>query len=390
LESTLLRLAKRSLNRTLAAADAAIAGVLSLGPHPGRHMIVFVPNQNLHRPLMSLTKHKYLPQATLFTGALDMQCFLHPNITISIHPLAVKLNRKPTCTDPCIFTCNWPGLQGKDFNLAKLCAEAQSSHLPDLLPTPLLKTLPFCLWKKDQENCADLPRCKWTGGIIPVPDSSTPTDLVIGSLSLRQQRAMAAALQVFFQHCFCGAYSQCMRPMSVDTIICPCTYSQTPLPMTELDHDGNPQPKAEVTQDWPRERLTVARAYTMPCSLVSIANRGAGFEALMAEQHANPCSTPSQSPSPVQGSACLQAACYSGHRHAHQRAAHPQPGSSVLHSAPHILSDCPLVSIFHDRLLKDFLLHYLFWTVKGAEALATFLIHSNSLLHPLPACPDPL
>jgi len=34
-------------------------------------------------------------------------------------------------------------------------------------------------------------------------------------------------------------------------------------------------------------------------------------------------------------------------------------------------------------------LHSLFWTVKGAEALATFLIRSNSLLRPLPAHPDP-
>jgi len=92
---------------------------------------------------LSLTKHKYLPQATLFTGALDMQCFLHPNITISIHPLAVKLNRKPTHTDPRIFPCNWPGPHGKDFNLAKLQAKAQLHLITDALPEPLLKTLPF-------------------------------------------------------------------------------------------------------------------------------------------------------------------------------------------------------------------------------------------------------
>jgi len=71
--------------------------------------------------------------------------------------------------------------------------------------------------------------------------------------------------------------------------------------------------------------------------------------------------------------------------------AHPQqcPGPHVLHSAPHILSDCPLVLIFRSRILKDYSFHYLFWTVKGAEALATFLVRSNSLLHPLPPCPDP-
>ena len=98
-----------SHNRTLVAAEAAIAGILSLGPHPGRHVIIFIPNRNLYHPLLSLRKHKYLPQATLFTGALDMRCLLHPDISISLHPLAVKLNRKPTHADPRIFAYNWPG-----------------------------------------------------------------------------------------------------------------------------------------------------------------------------------------------------------------------------------------------------------------------------------------
>jgi len=229
------------------------------------------------------------------------------------------------------------------------------------------------------------------GGIIPVPESSLPSDLVIGSLSLGQCRAMAAALQVFFQHCFCGAYSQHMCPTSGDTIICPCTYLTTPLLMTELDRDGNLRLKAEVTQDRNKGRSSVARPYATPRSIVSIANRGEGFEALMAEQHAHPRTTPSRSPSPVRGSARLPAARYSGQCRIVQRMAHPhQPDTTVLHSAPHILSDCPLVSIFRSCILKDYSFHYLFWTVKGTEALATFLVRSNSLLHLLPPCPDPL
>jgi len=324
-----------------------------------------------------------------------MQCWLHPDINISIHPLAIKLNGKPTHADPCIFPCNWPGPRGKDFNLAELRAEAQLQHIPDALPTPSLKSLPFRLWKADQDNCADPPRCKWTGGIIPVPESSTPSDLVLGSLSLGQHRAMCAALQVFFQHCFCGAYSQRMRPTSGNTIICPCTYSQTPIPMTVLDRDGYPRPKVEATRDRPMGRSSVARPYATPRSLVSFANRGEGFKALMAEQHANPRLTPShspsRSPSPTRGSARLPAARYGGQRRVLQRMAHPRSSSvtPVLHSAPHILSDCPLVSIYRSCILKDFSLHYLFWTVKGAEALTTFLVRSNSLLHPLPPRLDP-
>jgi len=44
-----------------------------------------------------------------------------------------------------------------------------------------------------------------------------------------------------------NTYSQHMRPMSGDTIICPCTYLQTPLLMTKLDRDRNPWPKTKMT-----------------------------------------------------------------------------------------------------------------------------------------------
>jgi len=79
--------------------------------------------------------------------------------------------------------------------------------------------------------------------------------------------------------------------------------------MTELDCDGNPWPQVEATQDRPRGCTSVARPYATPRSHVSIANRSAGFEALMAEQHANPRLTPSQSP--ARGSARLPAARHS-------------------------------------------------------------------------------
>jgi len=380
---------RTSHDRILSATIAAIAGILALGPHPGNNITIFLPNRNLHRPLFSLTKQKYLPQAMLFTGALEMQCFLHPHTFISVLPLPVKLNRKPTRADPRIFAASWPGPRGKDFNLAKLQAEAQLHHIPNNHPPPPLKTLPFRLWKADQDDCADPPRCRWTGGTIPVPESSAPSNLVIGALSLGQRRALSAVLQVFFQHCFCGAYSRRMRPNSGDTIICPCTFSQTPLPMAELDRDGNPGPQAWVPRDRFRGRSSAARPYATPCSIVSIAPPGDGFEALMAEQHANPRATPSRTPSPDRSRACPRAAHCGSHRYTLPRLAHPRSRSPVLHSTTHILSDCPLVSIFRDHILMDRSLHSLFWTVKGTKALALFLIHSNSLLCPLPACPDP-
>ena len=164
---------------------------------------------------------------------------------------------------------------------------------------------------------------------------------------------MSATLQVFFKHCFCGEYSQCMCPTSRDTIICPCMYTQTPILMVELDCNGNPWLKAEATQDQFRGRTSDMWPYAPPHPVISVTSCGEGFEALMAEQHANPHLTPSCSPSPARGSARPQAARYSSCHHIMQHMAHPPLATPVLHSASHILSDCPLVSIFRDHLLKN-------------------------------------
>ena len=358
----------------LAAAEAAIAGILSLGPHPPSNTAVFVPNRTLHCPLFSLSKHKYLPQASAFTLALAMRCFLHLTISISILPLPTKLNRKPSRADPRIFACKWPGPRGKDFNLAELRAEVQNIRLPPSDAQAPLKTLPFRLWAQEQENCADPPVCPWTGGIIPVPESSTPSDLVLGSLTHGQRWAMSASIQVFFKHCFCGVYSMRFCPTAGDVTTCPCSFSQIPLPMVELDDDSDPWPKAEGDRDSLRGRPVVARPYAVPLPDVSAPH--VDFESLMAEFKDNPHCTPSRSPTPILAGRCCS---------------HPArpPFPLVLHSAPHVIFDCPLLATFRDRLIRGMSAHTLFWTVKGASALSLFLLRSNSLLRPLPARPDP-
>jgi len=276
---------RSSSDHMTAAAEATITGVLSLSPHPGQHTFIFVPNHTLHKPLFSLSKHKHLPQATMFMAALQMQCFLHPQTTLAVVPLPVKLQKKPTHADPRVFACDWPGPRSKDYHLAELRAEAQLLHLPHHIPPPTLKSLPFCLWKDDQDACADPPQCKWTNDIIPVPESSTPSDLVLGSLSLGQRRAMSAVLQVFTGHCFCGEYSQRMHPTSGDVTTCPCMFTQTPIPMIDLDQDGNPQPKAEGVREPPRGQSTVGQPHAALLQTISVANHG--FEDLMAE-HLDP------------------------------------------------------------------------------------------------------
>ena len=168
--------------------------------------------------------------------------------------------------------------------------------------------------------------------------------------------------------------------------------------MTELDRDGDPLPKAEGDRDRFRGRGDAARPYATPRPIVSAASRGAGFEFLMNEFRDNPRRTPSHSPPPPSARRKKRERRRTRiglpRRPSHDRRHHRARDElalrpDVLHSAPHILTTCPLVSVFRDRILQGASPHYLFWTVKGASALAMFLLRSNSLLRPLPARPDP-
>ena len=65
-----------------------------------------------------------------------------------------------------------------------------------------------------------------------------------------------------------------------------------------------------------------------------------------------------------------------------------------IHSPEHVLLEClltePYRHLIRDSILGTVNVHNIFYTIKGAESLATFLLHSNSLLRPLPPRPDPL
>jgi len=133
----------------------------------------------------------------------------------------MRLPKKDSKSDPRIYSCNWPGPCFKDHALADLRAEAQN-HLvaPPVLPPS--KLLPFQLWRDNQDMSPSPPTCKWTGDVIPTPDSSTPSNLVVGALQLGQRRAYSACLQVFFKHRFSGEYSTRFRQGTGDTVWCPC------------------------------------------------------------------------------------------------------------------------------------------------------------------------
>ena len=62
----------------------------------------------------------------------------------------------------------------------------------------------------------------------------------------------------------------------------------------------------------------------------------------------------------------------------------------VPHSAHHAVFDCRLSASLRLEILgPNPTPHYLFHTDKGSTKLVTFLLASNSLLHPLPPRPDP-
>ena len=76
------------------------------------------------------------------------------------------------------------------------------------------------------------------------------------------------------------------------------------------------------------------------------------------------------------------------------REASVRPGPlRKIYSPEHVLLECPLTKPFrhliYDSILGTVNIHNLFYTIKGAESLATFLLRSNSLLCPLPPRPDP-
>jgi len=73
--------------------------------------------------------------------------------------------------------------------------------------------------------------------------------------------------------------------------------------------------------------------------------------------------------------------------------ARPHRQTPITHSPEHVLNHCPLMAPFRHIIADphtghiDY--HNLFHTIKGAYALANFLLRSNSLLRPLPPRPDP-
>lgn len=166
-------------------------------------------------------------------------------------------------------------------------------------------------------------------------------------------------LQVFFKHCFSSSFSLHFCPTAGDTIMCPCS-------------DASSDPGDPI--------YLLAGNLGSPCLVQDAANPtfahqdpSPGFVHLM-EEYLGP-EPPTQ---PM----------HTGR----EVSAHPSLMRKI-HSPEHVLLECPLTApfryIIQDSILGTVNIHNIFYTIKGVKSLTTFLLHSNSLLCPLPPCPDP-
>ena len=358
-------------NKLRSNAEAASLAAQQLAALPQRNTTFFLPSPLLHSALLSLHKHNNLPSAFSFTTTLSGLLLRTPDIYFSLLHLPCKLPKPPKpgvrVPEPHIFSHNWPGPPCKNHILEELRSTAQSHTLAPP-PTPP-KLLAFQRWQAD--NPEPIP-CKWTRNkALPIPDTPEPPPFMQGALSLKQQGASSLALQVLLKHCFSGDYSARLRPGAGDNTTCPCSFGP-PYPTGP----GFPRSTSAtmpgltthpITNDLPNTPMVPTWVDDPTTDGLPVPSDQAGYDRLMAEFLST-----NRSPTPLV------------HR-PHARPRHP-----TTHSAHHAIFSCPITASLRHQILghnpsPDFLFH----TDKGAVALLTFLLRSNSLRRPLPPRPDP-
>ena len=345
---------------------------------------LFIHNQHALHCLFLLHKHRFLPEASIFTAVASV-LLMYEDSSLTTYPFTVHLPSKKSKADPQIFPHTWPGPPQKNWNLAELrmlASKAHHTNPPSLKP----KHATFAAWAQDPTN--PLPICKWTHKRLKVPTSPTPADLILGALKLKQQHVFCACLQVFFKHCFSSSFSLHFHPTAGNTITCPC--SDTPLEsgISHPTHDsiiptsGGVDLHADPSLDFglmegflPHLESGTASCPTCDSIIPTYggtdlhADPSPGFRCLM-EEFLHP-ETPSSG---------------------REASVHPGPLRKI-HSPEHILLECPLTKPYRylicNSILRTVNVRNLFYTIKGTESLVTFLLCSNSLLYPLPPQPDP-
>jgi hypothetical protein len=163
-----------------------------------------------------------------------------------------------------------------------------------------------------------------------LPDGKSLPPFVVGALSVGHRHAFCACLQATTGHAFTADYSWRFWPRANDNTVCPCHWAG-------MDRELGPQGSADgellVQPGLPDGELS-------PQSSVDQERR-------------------------------------------------PPPAytlTHLLHNTPHA---CPLLSTLRRDILLNASMSHIFGTEHSGLCLASFILLSQTLLRPLPPCPDP-
>jgi len=224
--------------------------------------------------------------------------------------------------------------------------EQQRIVFPDPPPSLLLPKARLLRLFQDQYDLLRRDSRIWQS--ITRPDGKPPP-FIEGALSRKDRRTFSSAVQLAFDHAFTCTYSRIFRTNANDNLWCPC------------------------------------RDPTPPSPPLSPLSEQAGFDRLMAIQHANPRAT--LSPEPSRASLPRPQRLSPSRRRPSQRLS---PRDRFDNSTHHVLFECSPLSSPRRRFfgLRPFDA-YVFGTFHGAVALGDFQRATNRLLRPLPPRPDP-
>ena len=293
------------------------------------HVCIFLPDLSLQPYLFRSHKHPLLDLSHAFLSLLSSFLSADPVHHIDIFRYSIK----------------WSGLPGTAI-VDTLSEEQQQIIFPDPPPSLLLPKARLLRLFQEQFDLLRRDSRIWQSIIRP---DGKPPPFIQGALSRQDRRTFSSAVQLAFDHAFMCTYSRIFRPNAGDNLWCPCCSPPPP---------------------------------TAPLSPLS---EQAGFDHLMALQHANPRAT--FSPEPSRASLPRPQRLSPGRQ---RPSLQLSPRARLLNSTQHVLFNCsPLTSPCRRFFgLRPFDA-YVFGTFQGAVSLGNFQRTTNHLLRPLPPRPDP-
>ena len=289
--------------------------------------------------MFQLSKHQFLPQVSELVSSLSS--FLsnaEDDVIVRVEWFSTKWKHLPDRT-----------------TFDAMAREPQSDTPPE--PPVSRREEAYRQWASQP-----LPRRAYPARVsITTPSGNKPPPFYAGALSHKNRHISSACLQLTNRHCFAANYSLRFRPTAGDEIACPCNFS-----IDNAALDGHLDGSAAGGR--PMRGRTTAEAGSQ---------RNVSYEELQRQYE-----------DPLDDGANLSA--QAGYGEDGER-----PGSSdrgghlVHHTVKHVLLDCPLTAHARNDILHNSSLNWIFGTEEGGKALGLFLLHTQTLLRPLPPRPDP-